>query len=85
MKSHCLKAHLRWLYFSSIIKQHAGRASVIKTHLHYDVFQPRRRKKEKKKSSSKPSADGEEPEDLEICLGSGKDDNYFSRSKVEQF
>ena len=34
----------------------------------------RRRKKEKKKSSSKPAAEGEEQEDLEICLGSGKDD-----------
>jgi hypothetical protein len=34
----------------------------------------RRRKKEKKKSSSKPAAEGEEQEDVEICLGSGKDD-----------
>ena len=25
-------------------------------------------------SSSKPAAEGEEQEDLEICLGSGKDD-----------
>ncbi len=34
----------------------------------------RRRKKEKKKSSSKPAAEGEEQEDVEICLGSGKGD-----------
>ncbi len=42
----------------------------------------RRRKKEKKKSSSKPSAEGEEQEDVEICLGSGKDHiSYLRRSR----
>jgi hypothetical protein len=39
----------------------------------------RRRKKEKKKSSSKPAAEGEEQEDVEICLGSGKDDISYLR------
>jgi hypothetical protein len=39
----------------------------------------RRRKKEKKKSSSKPAAEGEEQEDVEICLGSGKDDFLYPR------
>jgi hypothetical protein len=37
----------------------------------------RRRKKEKKKGSGKPAAEGEQHEDAEICLGSGKDDIYI--------
>jgi hypothetical protein len=42
----------------------------------------RRRKKEKKKSSSKPAAEGEEQEDVEICLGSGKDDILLPRGCI---